>query len=101
MTQIPSSVLLAPTVLMSESLNAGSVRPLHPEPHEGKLLDIVIGIDVGTTFSGASYAILRPGETPDIISVSRWGPQHYNETRVIDSLSGPDILTYRISEYLL
>lgn len=34
-------------------------------------MGVVIGIDAGTTYSGVSYAILRPGEVPDIVPVSR------------------------------
>ena len=32
----------------------------------------MIGIDVGTTFSGVSYAILRPGRPPNIQAVTKY-----------------------------
>ena len=51
-------------------LASGNIRLLRPEPYDGQSPDIVIGIDVGTTFSGVSYAIRRPGEVPEIVSVS-------------------------------
>lgn len=47
---------------------------------------MVIAIDVGTTFSGVSYAILRPGEIPFIQGVTRlvlknrYLPAHYLDT---------------------
>lgn len=32
---------------------------------------LVVALDIGTTFSGASYAFLDPGEVPEIRSVTR------------------------------
>lgn len=32
---------------------------------------LVIALDVGTTFSGVSYAILEPGEVPKIHGLTR------------------------------
>ncbi|EJC99687.1 uncharacterized protein FOMMEDRAFT_112752 [Fomitiporia mediterranea MF3/22] len=46
-------------------------RFLNLRPHQGPTTDLVIGIDIGTTFSGASYAILRPDTIPEIQPVSR------------------------------
>ncbi len=37
----------------------------------GSKVELVVGIDVGTTFSGVSYAFLRPGEAPEIQSVTK------------------------------
>ena len=51
-------------------LTHGNTRLLRPKPYDGQSVDIVIGIDVGTTFSGVSYAIRRPGEVPEVASVS-------------------------------
>lgn len=48
-----------------------SIRLLRRAPYSGKTLGIVIGIDVGTTYSGVSYAILRPGEIPEIVPVTK------------------------------
>ncbi|KAH8117888.1 hypothetical protein DFH11DRAFT_864351 [Phellopilus nigrolimitatus] len=42
------------------------------QSYKGSQLGIVIGIDVGTTFSGVSYAILRPGQVPDVLPVTRF-----------------------------
>lgn len=44
---------------------------LRREPYSGSATGIVIGIDVGTTFSGVSYAILRPGEVPEVVSITQ------------------------------
>ena len=41
------------------------------KPHRGSTRCLVIAIDVGTTFSGVSYAILEPGEVPKIHGVTR------------------------------
>ena len=32
---------------------------------------LVVALDIGTTFSGAAYALLDPGEVPRIQSVTR------------------------------
>ena len=32
---------------------------------------LVIALDIGTTFSGAAYALLDPGEVPQVQSVTR------------------------------
>lgn len=47
-----------------------TVSPLRRQPYKGGCLNLIIAIDVGTTFSGVSYAILRPGEVPDIRPVT-------------------------------
>lgn len=39
--------------------------------YSGEESRLVIAIDVGTTFSGASYTILQPNQVPKIYSVSR------------------------------
>lgn len=51
--------------------SSSELRLLKPQPFQGDRVSIVIGIDVGTTFSGVSYAILRPGEVPKIQPVTR------------------------------
>ena len=40
-------------------------------PYTGSDRKIVLSIDVGTTFSGMSYAILTNGEIPEIKTVTR------------------------------
>lgn len=46
---------------------AGAVR----KPYTGQKKAIVIALDVGTTFSGVSYALLDPGQIPKIYEVTR------------------------------
>ncbi|KAJ7073106.1 hypothetical protein C8F01DRAFT_1362300 [Mycena amicta] len=36
---------------------------------------LIIGFDIGTTFSGISYCLLEPGKTPHILPVTRFPPQ--------------------------
>jgi hypothetical protein len=38
-------------------------------PYSGKLRRLVVAMDVGTTFSGAAWAVLDPGRVPEIKSV--------------------------------
>lgn len=40
-------------------------------PYSGHLQKLVVSLDVGTTFSGAAYALLDPGEVPQIQFVTR------------------------------
>jgi len=44
-----------------------SARSVYP----GTSRRLVIALDIGTTFSGAAYALLDPGEVPQIQSVTR------------------------------
>ena len=39
--------------------------------YSGPSRKLVVGIDIGTTFSGAAYALLDPGEVPGIRSVTK------------------------------
>lgn len=41
------------------------------KPYSGQTRSLVLALDVGTTFSGVSYAILEPGEVPKIHGVTR------------------------------
>lgn len=41
------------------------------KPYRGHHRALVLAFDVGTTFSGVSYAILEPGEVPKIHGVTR------------------------------
>ncbi|KAJ3012576.1 hypothetical protein NUW54_g1828 [Trametes sanguinea] len=47
------------------------------QPYKGSVRKLVFGIDIGTTFSGISYAILDPGEVPKIHSVNRFPGQEH------------------------
>ena len=42
------------------------------KPYAGTHRKLVVGIDVGTTFSGVSYCILDPDVVPVIRGVNRW-----------------------------
>ena len=48
--------------------------------YSGLSRKLVVALDIGTTFSGAAYALLDPGEIPQIQSVMR---------RVLLLISGP------------
>ncbi|RPD70094.1 hypothetical protein L226DRAFT_256752 [Lentinus tigrinus ALCF2SS1-7] len=61
------------------------------KPYAGPVRKLVLGIDVGTTYSGISYAILDPGEVPKIQGVTRFPGQ---ENAAGDSKI-PTILYYR------
>jgi hypothetical protein len=41
------------------------------KPYGGSTRSLVLAFDVGTTFSGVSYAILEPNEIPKIHGVTR------------------------------
>ncbi|PIL34593.1 hypothetical protein GSI_03372 [Ganoderma sinense ZZ0214-1] len=62
-----------------------------PEAYRGLVRKLVVGIDVGTTFSGVSYAILDPGEVPSIHTITRY-PGQENEA---GNCKIPSILYYR------
>lgn len=57
------------TRTIDSSLKSMASREQRP-PHVGDRQSLVISFDVGTTFSGASYAFLTPGEVPQIHSVT-------------------------------
>ena len=40
-------------------------------PYSGPSRKLVVALDIGTTFSGAAYSLLDPGEVPQIQSVTR------------------------------
>jgi len=45
----------------------GTTRARYP----GSSKKLVVALDIGTTFSGAAYALLDPGQVPEIRSVTR------------------------------
>jgi hypothetical protein len=47
------------------------------KPYRGTTRGLVIALDVGTTFSGVSYAFLEPGEVPKIHGVTRFPGQEH------------------------
>lgn len=60
------------------------------KPYGGPVRSLVIALDVGTTFSGVSYAILEPGEVPKIYGVTRFPGQEH----VAGNCKIPSILYY-------
>jgi hypothetical protein len=55
--------------------HASSFGPLFMSPREvyvGESRKLILGIDVGTTFSGVSFTILDPGVVPVIHGVNRY-----------------------------
>ncbi|KAG6857419.1 hypothetical protein H0H87_004781 [Tephrocybe sp. NHM501043] len=57
------------------------------KPYSGLTRSLVIAVDVGTTFSGVSYAILEPGEIPKIHGVTRFpGQEHVAGNSKIPSI---------------
>ncbi|GJE91452.1 heat shock 70 kDa protein 12A [Phanerochaete sordida] len=57
-------------------------------PYKGTSRSLVLGIDIGTTFSGVSYAFLDPGEIPKIQIVTRFPGQENVSAKI------PSILYY-------
>ena len=45
--------------------------PMTRAPYTGTSRKLVLAFDIGTTFSGAAYALLDPGFPPDILSVTK------------------------------
>ncbi|TDL19908.1 hypothetical protein BD410DRAFT_815768 [Rickenella mellea] len=57
------------------------------KPFSGPNRALAVAIDVGTTFSGVSYAILEPGEVPKIHGVTRFpGQEHVAGNSKIPSI---------------
>ena len=42
------------------------------KPYTGLTRSLVLALDIGTTFSGVSYAILEPGDVPKIHRITRY-----------------------------
>ncbi|PFH48910.1 hypothetical protein AMATHDRAFT_5379 [Amanita thiersii Skay4041] len=49
--------------------------PIQRPPYNGSTRKLVIAFDVGTTFSGVSYAMLEPGMAPQIFGVTKFPGQ--------------------------
>ncbi|KAF9816655.1 hypothetical protein IEO21_03960 [Rhodonia placenta] len=57
------------------------------KPYNGLSRSLVLALDIGTTFSGVSYAILEPGEVPKIHGVTRFpGQEHVAGNSKIPSI---------------
>ncbi|KAI0091316.1 hypothetical protein BDY19DRAFT_984231 [Irpex rosettiformis] len=62
------------------------------KPYTGLTRSLVLALDIGTTFSGVSYAILEPGEVPKIHGVTRFpGQEHVAGNSKIPSIMYYDI----------
>jgi molecular chaperone DnaK (HSP70) len=61
------------------------------DPYAGLHRKLVVGIDIGTTYSGVSYAILDPGNVPVIHGVNRCAgsPSVYTGLPTLISFSYP------------
>ena len=78
---------VAPSPLMEESVAkpenytkclqlAGNLQqrrhsPMTRTPYTGTSRKLVLAFDIGTTFSGAAYALLDPGHVPEIQPVTK------------------------------
>ncbi|KAI0318143.1 hypothetical protein OF83DRAFT_1171355 [Amylostereum chailletii] len=51
-------------------------------PYHGAKRGLVLAFDLGTTFSGISYAVLDPGQVPVIKTVSRFPGQEAGDSKV-------------------
>ncbi|KAF7986727.1 hypothetical protein HWV62_20280 [Athelia sp. TMB] len=57
-------------------------------PYKGTSTKLVVSIDVGTTFTAASFCVLQPGNIPKFREVLRWPKQAVPEAKV------PSVLYY-------
>ncbi|KAF9234835.1 hypothetical protein BU15DRAFT_78668 [Melanogaster broomeanus] len=62
---------------MSVKLCCYESEPTNEAPYQGLSRKLILAFDVGTTYSGVSYCILDPGETPKILGVSRYPAQEH------------------------
>ncbi|KAH8117839.1 hypothetical protein DFH11DRAFT_1503934 [Phellopilus nigrolimitatus] len=76
-------------------MTSASIRLLRRQPYNGSQIGIVIGIDVGTTFSGVSYAVLRPGEVPEVQPVTRFSGQSVGAGKIPSIIYYDDDLTIK------
>ncbi|KAI0315436.1 hypothetical protein OF83DRAFT_1173833 [Amylostereum chailletii] len=52
------------------------------QPYHGAKRRLVLAFDLGTTFSGISYAVLDPGQVPKISTVSRYPGQEAGDSKI-------------------
>jgi len=77
----PIGIFLSLSPIPPPMKQPGAVR----KPYNGHKKALAIALDVGTTFSGVSYAVLDPGEVPKIYEVTRSvlrvpSPPHFRVT---------------------
>ena len=57
--------------------------------YSGPSRKLVVALDIGTTFSGAAYAFLDPGQVPQIRSVTRQVPHPIQEQGITNQAQVP------------
>ncbi|VDB95850.1 unnamed protein product [Peniophora sp. CBMAI 1063] len=67
----------------------------HRTPYAGTKRKLVIAFDLGTTYSGVSYAVLDPGKVPEIKTVTRYVGQEAGDSKV------PSVVYYDANGKLL
>ncbi|KAJ3570744.1 hypothetical protein NP233_g4202 [Leucocoprinus birnbaumii] len=72
--------------LLATSKPFGEGRRL--QKFNGKEEKLVLSIDIGTTFSAASYCVLQPGRVPNLEMISSWPGQAVADSKV------PSVLYY-------
>ncbi|KAI0319130.1 hypothetical protein OF83DRAFT_1227634 [Amylostereum chailletii] len=55
---------------------------MNRKPYSGPKRRLVLAFDLGTTFSGVSYAILDPGKVPNIQTVARYPGQEAGDLKI-------------------
>jgi hypothetical protein len=65
-------------------------------PYTGPSRKLIIALDIGTTFSGAAYALLDPGEIPQIQPVTRQATPPISDSITSGDGRGIGIQTLRI-----
>ncbi|KII84791.1 hypothetical protein PLICRDRAFT_146294 [Plicaturopsis crispa FD-325 SS-3] len=51
-------------------------------PYTGSSLQLIVSIDIGTTFTAASYCMLQPGVVPKFEELQRWHMQATSDAKV-------------------
>ena len=62
------------------------MAPEQRGPFSGKARKLVMAFDVGTTYSGVSYAVLDPGVVPEIHGVTRYTVPQISARSVLNAL---------------
>lgn len=68
---------------------------IHRIPYPGQKRRLVLAIDLGTTFSGSSYAILDPDQVPEIRTVNRYPGQDASDAKI------PTVIWYDLNGEVL
>ena len=83
-TQACTSNILAPVVFVLILTSSQSFRPIMRlpdrgrQPYKGISRRLVVSIDIGTTFTAASFCILQPGTPPKFEEVRAFIRRHLN-----------------------